>query len=90
MANSPPVRGTAGRKAQSHFPATQSKESAFKQEIAREKAATVAKTARLRALRLAKEAVDKEARLRLAAETARLPPKTPRARSTRKKAPAAD
>lgn len=54
------------------------RDSAVKQEINRERAATDAKTEKLRALRLAKEEIDREA-TRLAAIGAPVPkPKKPR------------
>lgn len=50
-------------------------ESAFQKERARIRAANDEKTARLRGLRLAKEAADRETATRVAAEKALLPPK---------------
>ena len=55
---------TARRKASNYFA------QAVRQEIDKERAASAAKTAKLRALRLAKEAVDRAAEQKLAAEKA--------------------
>jgi hypothetical protein len=77
---SPPPRDRDGarRKAQNHFAMREQRDSAIKQEIDRERAATDAKTEKLRALRLAKEEIDREAQ-RLAALDAPPPkPKKPR------------
>ena len=54
------IKNGAHRKTQDYFARTAQRDSALKQEREKEKAADVAKTARLRALRLAKEAADKE------------------------------
>jgi hypothetical protein len=63
--NKPPVPKTAWEKsAQSHFRKAEQSETSLKQARKKERAADAAKTERLRALRLAKEAQDK-----LAAET---------------------
>jgi hypothetical protein len=51
------------KRAQSHFTATEQRDSLVKQMIASERAAVDAKSARLRTLRLAKEAADREAAL---------------------------
>jgi hypothetical protein len=52
-------RELARKKAQGHFTASEIRDALVKQEIEKERAAVAAKTARLRALRLAKEAQDK-------------------------------
>lgn len=52
----------ARRNADSYFVAWQQRTTLVKQQVAAESAANDAKTARLRALRLAKEAADREAR----------------------------
>lgn len=59
---SPPARkkDAAHRTADSYFVTWERRTSLVKQQIAAESAANDAKTARLRALRLAKEATDKE------------------------------
>jgi hypothetical protein len=58
---SPPKSPDAARKsAQNYFTQSEQRDKAIKQEIEKERNATAAKTARLRALRLAKEAADKE------------------------------
>lgn len=77
---SPPPRDRDGarKKAQNHFVVREQRDSAIRQEINRERAATDAKTEKLRALRLAKEDADREA-ARLAALNAPVPkPKKPR------------
>ena len=77
---SPPPRDRDGarRKALNHFAASEQRDSAVKSEINRERAANDAKTAKLRALRLAKEEEDRAAAL-IAAENAPAPkPKKPR------------
>ncbi|GEM_PF-1347697 len=53
------TRDAARKRAQNHFTASEQRDIAVKQEIERERAATAAKTVKLRALRLAKEAEDK-------------------------------
>jgi hypothetical protein len=73
--NAPRDREGARRKALNHFAAAEKRDTAIKQELARERAATDAKTAKLRALRLAKEETDRET-ARVAAETAPPPRKT--------------
>jgi len=77
---SPPPRDRDGarRKALNHFAVREQRDSAIKLEIDRMRAATDAKTLKLRALRLAKEEVDAET-ARLAAIGAPPPkPKKPR------------
>ena len=56
-----PARGSARRNAEAMLNQSRTRESNFMQEQAREHDAMVEKTARLRALRLAKEAEDLEA-----------------------------
>jgi len=51
----------AHAKAEGVFSASQQRDESIKQEIAKERAQVDAKTARLKALRLAKEAADREA-----------------------------
>ena len=53
----------ARKRAQNHFTATEQRDSLVKQMIASERAALDAKTAKLRALRLAKEEADRQAAL---------------------------
>jgi hypothetical protein len=57
-----PSKGTeAARKAaQTHFTQSEQRDKVIKQEIEKERAASAAKTARLKALRLAKEATERE------------------------------
>lgn len=60
--NSNPDRKSSARKrAQNHFQAAEVRDTLVRQMIAKERAASDAKTAKLRALRLAKEAADREA-----------------------------
>lgn len=61
-------RDAARGKAQKYFTQSEQRDTLVKQEIEKERAATDAKTARLRALRLAKEAEDRAAAEKLAAE----------------------
>jgi hypothetical protein len=56
-------KNAARNRAQSHFAASEQRDETVKQMIAAEAAARDAKTAKLRALRLAKEAQDREALL---------------------------
>jgi hypothetical protein len=60
----------ARRKASNYLAHTEQREKTVRQEIDKERAAIAAKTAKLRALRLAKEAADKEAELVRLAEKA--------------------
>ncbi len=64
-------REAARRKAQDHFTAAERRDTEVRQEIARQQAATATQTAKLRALRLAKEEAD-----RIAAAAAPAPVKT--------------
>ena len=61
---------TARTRAQSHFAASEKRDATVRAELERERTAAEAKTAKLRALRLAKEAEDKIEADRLAAEAA--------------------
>jgi len=72
-------RDQARRKAQNHFAASEQRDALVRKEIEKERALSAAKTAKLRALRLAKEAVDKEAASKLAAEKAELKARKPHA-----------
>jgi hypothetical protein len=62
-------RNAARTRAQNHFQAAERRDEFVRTEIARERAATDAKTAKLRALRLAKEEADREAAADTAEET---------------------
>jgi hypothetical protein len=64
-------RDAARRTAQSHFTHTERRDEMVRAEIAKERAAVDAKTARLRALRLAKEASEKAEAERLSQERAK-------------------
>jgi colicin import membrane protein len=63
-------RDLARKKAQTHFTASEARDALVKQEIEKERLAVAAKTAKLRALRLAKEAQDAIDNARLAVEKA--------------------
>jgi len=76
-------RDQARRKAQNHFAASEQRDALVRKEIEKERATSAAKTAKLRALRLAKEASDKEAAVSLGAEKAEL--KTRKGRTARMK-----
>jgi hypothetical protein len=58
-------RDQARRKAQNHFAASEQRDALVRKEIEKERATSAAKTAKLRALRLAKEASEKEAAQKL-------------------------
>ena len=75
------VRDAARQRAQNHFAASEQRDSLVKQMIAAERAAVDAKTAKLRALRLAKEEADRQA-------AAANPPAPAAAPKTRKRASA--
>ncbi len=63
MSDLPDDRKNAARKkAQDHFTASAQRDALVKQERDKERAAVASKTAKLRALRLARELVEKEAR----------------------------
>ena len=68
-------RDSARRKAQTHFAASEQRDTAIKLEIERDRNLVAAKTAKLRNLRLAKEAAEAEAK---AAEPAAAKPKRAR------------
>ncbi len=75
---SPPPRGGARRKAMDQFAVSRQSSSTIQHEIALERAATDANTAKLRAMRLMRETNEREA-ARIAAENAPPPkPKKPR------------
>jgi hypothetical protein len=61
MPNSPPRDLDARKKAQSHFDIAEARTSLVKQMVQAENAALDARTAKLRALRLAKEEADRAA-----------------------------
>jgi len=70
MSNSTEKTDSARRRAQNHFTASEQRDTLVRREIEKERAASNAKTAKLKALRLAKEAADKEAADKLAEEKA--------------------
>jgi hypothetical protein len=77
--STPPKTPDAARKsAQTYFTHTEQRDRAIKQEIEKERAASAAKTARLRALRLAKEAAEKEAADKRKADSTKAGGSTPR------------
>lgn len=79
MNNASDPRDAARGKAQRYFTQSEQRDTLIKQEIEKERAAVDAKTAKLRALRLAKEAADREAAEKLAAERPPAPTKAKRA-----------
>ncbi len=84
MAEPTDRRDAVRKNAQSHFTHSERRDELVRQEIEKERAAVDAKTAKLRALRLAKEATDREEADRLAAERAKsgvAEPKTKRKRA---------
>ncbi len=85
MSNSSDTRDAARKKAQAQFASSEQRDNAIKQEIEKERAAVAAKTAKLRALRLAKEATEKQEADRAAAEKAQIQASKP---SRKKKASA--
>ena len=88
MSNSTEKTDSARRRAQNHFTASEQRDTLVRREIEKERAASNAKTAKLKALRLAKEAADKEVADKLAAEKALEKAAKPRVRATpRKKQP---
>jgi len=90
MSNSTEKTDSARRRAQNHFTASEQRDTLVRREIEKERAASNAKTAKLKALRLAKEAADKEAADKLAAEKALEKAAKTRVRATpRKKQPPA-
>ena len=68
MANSSEKSDSARRRAQTHFTASEQRNTLVRQEIEKERAAGIAKIMKLRTLRLAKEIADKEAKEKLATE----------------------
>jgi hypothetical protein len=83
MAGPPKPNDAARKAAQTHFTSSDQRDKAIKQEIEKERAASAAKTARLRALRLAKEATEREeAEKRKAAEPKPAQPSPRRKRIT--------
>jgi hypothetical protein len=68
-------RDAARRTAQSHFTHTERRDELVRAEIAKERAAIDAKTAKLKALRLAKEASEKAEAERVAQACARPSPR---------------
>ncbi|HXJ01664.1 MAG TPA: hypothetical protein VNH44_10600 [Micropepsaceae bacterium] len=76
-------RDQARRKAQNHFAASEQRDALVRKEIEKERATSAAKTAKLRALRLAKEASEKEAADKLQVQKPEL--KTKKARAARPK-----
>ena len=61
-------RDQARRKAQNHFAASEQRDALVRKELEKERTTSAAKTAKLRALRLAKEASDKDAAGKLQAQ----------------------
>jgi hypothetical protein len=71
-------KDAARRKAQNYFTQTERRDELVRQELEKERVAGDAKIAKLRALRLAKEAVDKVEADRIAAEKAEAKAKAPK------------
>jgi hypothetical protein len=82
-ANEP--RDAVRRNAQSHFTHTERRDELVRQEIEKERNATEAKTARLKALRLAKEASEQAEAEQLAAERAKSGAAAPKTTTRRKR-----
>ena len=61
MANPTDIRDSVRRKANTHFTASEQRDAMVKKELEMERTAFDNRTAKLRALRLAKEAADREA-----------------------------
>jgi hypothetical protein len=70
MSSTPSARS----RAQSHFKSSEHREDAIRAELEKERAAVDARTARLKALRLAKEAEERVEAARLAAEKSQAKP----------------
>lgn len=68
MANPTETRTAARNRAQTHFKSSEQRDDALRADLQKERAAVDAKTAKLRALRLAKETADRAEAERLAAE----------------------
>src|ERR1700719_2181465 len=83
-------REAVRRNAQSHFTHTERRDELVRQEIEKERAAVDAKTAKLKALRLAKEASEKAEAARLPAERKKSGPAPQKSPARRKRAPAAE
>lgn len=68
MSSSNDKSDSARRRAQNHFAASEQRDTLVRREIEKERAASIAKIEKLRNLRLAKEAADRTAAEKLAAE----------------------
>ena len=79
MANPTEVRDNARRKANTHFTASEQRDAMVKKELEQERNAFDGRTAKLKALRLAKEAADAEVALKLAASQPKKPVRKKRA-----------
>ncbi len=79
MANPTDLRDSARRKANTHFTASEQRDALVKKDLEMERPAFDNRTAKRRALRLAKEAADAEAALKRAAEQPPKPVKKKRA-----------
>jgi hypothetical protein len=88
MSNSLGHRSAAANKAQKHFAASERRAATLKDEMERERLARDVKNTRLRALRLAKEAVDREEAARRAIEVAAAKASGAAARAPRKRSAA--
>ena len=82
MAGPPKGTDAARKAAQTHFTQSEQRDKLIKQEIEKERAASAAKTAKLKALRLAKEAVERAEAERRKAEAPKTAPAQRRKRIT--------
>jgi hypothetical protein len=81
MAGPPKGTDAARKAAQTHFTQSEQRDKVIRQELEKERAASAAKTARLKALRLAKEATEREEEEKRKAAA----PKTPTTAQRRKR-----
>jgi hypothetical protein len=66
MSNSTDQQSAARQRAQNYFTQTEKRDALVREEVEKERAVAAAKTAKLKALRLAKEAEDREEASRIA------------------------
>ena len=87
MASSTETRTAARNRAQTHFKSSEQRDDAIRAELEKERNAVETKTAKLKALRMAKEAEDKIEADRLAAEAPKKKTSASAAKKPRKAAP---
>lgn len=80
---SDPIKDIARRKTGATFTASEARDALVKKALEAERHAFEAKTAKLRALRLAKEAADAELAVKLAAEAPAKKPAAPKKKSVK-------